>query len=101
MGSATGAPVVAEGGEALFPNPFRDRTRFRFELRFPERVELAVYDVRGRLVRRLVDGERPAGTTEVDWDGRDDAGRRVAAGVYWFRLRAAGLRHARPVVLTK
>jgi agmatine/peptidylarginine deiminase len=101
MGSATAAEVVGGGGESVFPNPFRDRTRFRFELRFPERVELAVYDVRGRLVRRLVDGERPAGMTEIDWDGRDDSGRRVAAGVYWFRLRAAGLRHARPVVLTK
>jgi len=102
LAGATGVPVVAgETGAAAFPNPFRDRTSFRFELKYPERVQLAVYDVRGRLVRQLVDGEQPAGATEIEWDGRDASGRRVAAGVYFFRLRAAGLRHVRPVVLTR
>jgi agmatine/peptidylarginine deiminase len=102
LAGATGAAVVtSDAGPAAFPNPFRDRTHFRFELKYPDRVQLAVYDVRGRLVRRLVDGQRPAGATEIDWDGRDDDGRPVPAGVYFFRLRAAGIAHARPVVLTK
>jgi agmatine/peptidylarginine deiminase len=102
LAGATSAGIVAAGLEtAAFPNPFRDRTSFRFELKYPESVRLSVYDVSGRLVRRLVDGERPAGSTEIVWDARDDGGRPVPSGVYFFRLRAAGIHHARPVVLTK
>ena len=99
---STGAPVAATlGAPSAFPNPFTAQTRFAFELGFPEHVDLAVYDVSGRLVRRLEDGVRGAGRTELVWDGRDDAGRAVAAGVYFFRLRAAGIAYTRPVVLTK
>lgn len=95
------AAIRAPGAPSVFPNPFRDLTRFRFELAFPEDVDLSVVDVRGRFVRVLLDGERPAGVTEIDWDGRASDGRHVPAGVYFFRLRAAGIAHTRPVVLTK
>jgi agmatine/peptidylarginine deiminase len=102
LAGVTEAPVTsASGAPRTFPNPFRDRTRFRFELRYPDTVELAVYDVRGRLIRRLLDGQRSEGVTEVEWDGRNEVGQKVPAGVYYFRLRAAGLLHTRPVVLTK
>ena len=86
---------------AVAPNPFRDETRFSFELRSVDRVRLDVFDVAGRAVRRLVDGMRPAGAHRIVWDGRDDAGRPAVAGVYYFRLRAAGLSYTRPVVLTR
>jgi agmatine deiminase len=81
------------------PNPFRTETRFRFELAYPGHVELVVFDVHGRRVRRLLDGTQPAGPSEITWDGKDDAGRRLPAGVYQFRLRAAGIQYARPVTL--
>ena len=97
-----GAPETeAAGMTGAYPNPFRHSTRFSFELRFPGDVELAVYDVRGRLVRQLERGLRGSGTHQLEWDGRDDAGRAVATGVYYFRLRAAGLAYSRPVVLTR
>ena len=71
------------------------------ELRDADRVRLSVHDVRGRLVRSLSDQQLAAGRHEIRWDGRDAAGARVAAGVYFFRLRAAGLVYSRPVVLTR
>jgi agmatine/peptidylarginine deiminase len=83
------------------PNPFNPSTTFRFDLKYPERVELFVYDSGGRLVRRLVEGERAAGSHEAVWDGTDDAGREVASGVYFYRLRAAGIAYARPAVLVR
>ncbi len=52
----------------------------------PDRVQLAVYDLRGKLVRRLVDERQVAGSHEAAWDGRDGAGRAVASGVYFYRL---------------
>jgi agmatine/peptidylarginine deiminase len=79
-------------------SPFRSSTVLAFELRRADRVDVAVVDVRGRLVRRLLSETAPAGRTEIEWDGRDTAGRRVAPGVYRFVLRAAGIVYTRPVV---
>ncbi|MCC6649900.1 MAG: family 43 glycosylhydrolase [Candidatus Eisenbacteria bacterium] len=62
--------------------------RFRIELPAPMRAEFAVYDVMGRLVRRLEDKPLAAGASEVTWDGRDRSGAVVGSGVYFARLRA-------------
>jgi cytochrome c peroxidase len=69
------------------PNPFRESTVLRFELATPSRARLAVYDLGGRAVRRLFDRESaPAGPYALTWDGRDDAGRSVPGGIYFYRL---------------
>jgi len=68
------------------PNPFNPQTTLRFGLPASGPVSLVIYDVNGRLVRTLVDGNRAAGMHEVVWDARDDAGRAVASGVYVYRL---------------
>jgi len=96
----TGAGVSAVGDGGLptvlalrgnVPNPFNPLTHVRFDLPRPARVQLDIYDVAGRRVRRLVGGEvYPAGRHEAAWDGRNDAGQTVAAGVYISRLLADG-----------
>jgi flagellar hook assembly protein FlgD len=60
-----------------------------------------VYDATGRRVRRLVHGEQPAGIRTVTWDGRNDAGLRVSAGVYFLRLETVQTTRLRKVVLTR
>ena len=82
---------VTAGGSLLqnSPNPFAMRTSIGFTLARAGRVRLAVYDVAGRRVRELVQGERAAGRHDVPWDGRDDAGRSVRAGSYRYRLDLA------------
>jgi hypothetical protein len=72
------------------PNPFNPMTTIRFDLPVGGTVRLAVYDVAGRLVRLLVDGERPAGSHEAFWDGCDSTGRSMASGSYLARLEAGG-----------
>ena len=64
-------------------------------------MRLDVYDVKGALVRTLLDERREAGRYEVTWDGRDDGGRRVASGVYLYRLEAGGKEESRRMVLVK
>jgi hypothetical protein len=86
---------------ASFPNPFNPVTTVRFDLRRAGRVRIGVYDLAGRLVRRLVDEQRPAGTHDVPWQGRNQAGRTVAAGVYFIRLEADGLIDTQRVALVK
>jgi hypothetical protein len=85
-----------------FPNPFNPRTTIVFEIPAPEAVSLRVFDLSGRLVKGLVTAEvRSAGRHEVVWNGRDDAGRRVASGTYVYRLDAGDFSEARRMVLAK
>ena len=84
-----------------YPNPFNPSTTFSFELKFEDDAELVIIDARGRLVRVLVQGVQSAGMHEVAWDGTDDQGRQVASGVYYYRLRAAGLQYTRAATLLK
>ncbi len=81
-------PGVPTGIRSVSPNPFRASSRIELSLASPGHVRADIYDVRGRLVRRLVDERLPAGTRTVVWDGRDDGGRRAAPGVYWLAFRS-------------
>jgi hypothetical protein len=92
-GTVTAAPppAVAPGlSLSGAPNPFAGSTSIRFTLGKAGPVELAVYDVAGRLVSRLGRGRVGAGAHDVTWDGRDESGRAAAAGVYFVRLSADG-----------
>jgi hypothetical protein len=72
-----------------YPNPFNPVTTIEFSVPAnAERVELGVYNVAGRLVRTLVDGEMPAGPSRVVWDGRDEHGKSCSSGVYFMKLSA-------------
>jgi len=84
-----------------YPNPFNPSTTIAFALPENGSVHLAVYSIDGRLVRTLVDEERSAGHHEVTWFGRDQAGRSVATGSYFFVLRADDFRQVRKMTLVK
>ncbi len=71
------------------PNPFNPRTTIRFDISQPGLAQILVYDLRGRLVRKLVKSEMAAGTHNVDWDGRDDRGYNLPSGVYMVRMTTA------------
>ena len=82
------------------PNPFSENTTFHFSLTKSGPVNLEIFDIRGRLVRKLVNGSLPAGARQTVWDGRDDASRDVASGVYFVRLKAGEEKaHGRVVLL--
>ena len=69
------------------PNPFHEATRIRFSLATGATADVAVYDVAGRRLRELHHGWLSSGRHERAWDGRDDAGRPLAAGVYFLGVR--------------
>jgi hypothetical protein len=71
------------------PNPFRSATRVRFGLPDPGPVLIEIFDIRGARVASLVNARLPVGYHTVVWDGRDDRGRRAAAGVYFYRMKTA------------
>jgi outer membrane protein assembly factor BamB len=84
------------------PNPFQAETSIGFRLPYASQVTLALYDATGTLVRRLIDGEmRPAGRASAIWDGRNERGDRVAAGVYFYRLDCGNEKRSRRMLLTR
>ena len=74
---------------AIYPNPFNPRTTIEFELAEAGAIELAIYDLGGRLVRVMDSGSRPAGRYQATWDGQDNDGRAVPTGTYFCRLNTA------------
>ena len=72
------------------PNPFNPATTIAFSLPRSGPVRLQVFDVRGRLVRTLLDETRDAGAHRVVWDGTDDQGVQAASGIYLYRMAADG-----------
>jgi len=87
---SSGVEEVPKGAHRLgasYPNPFDLLTSVPFQLAYAARVEVAVYDALGRLVRTLVQGLQEAGEHRATWDGRDEAGMALAGGTYFVRLR--------------
>jgi hypothetical protein len=94
-----GAPRVRM--QQNHPNPFNPSTEIRFELAGSGRVELTVFDARGRVVKRLIDGVRIAGRHSTRWDGRDREGRAMGSGVYYAQIRFGNERATRKMILLK
>ena len=83
------------------PNPFNPSTQISFDLPRSSSVQLKIFDVRGLLVVTLVDEVREAGRHTVVWNGRDDADRTAASGVYFYRIQAADFEATQRMVLLK
>jgi photosystem II stability/assembly factor-like uncharacterized protein len=84
------------------PNPFNPQTTIAFELPNEQAVSLRVFDVSGRLVRVLVDGEvYGQGHSEAVWNGRDDTGRRVSSGTYFYHLEVGEYSETKRMALVK
>jgi len=106
-GSADLATATGSEGLVRFvlhpaqPNPTRGDAHIAFTLGNGGPATLRVYDVAGRLVRTLLDDERPAGPTSLTWDGRDHRGQEAAAGVYFMRLESAGDARTQKLLLVR
>jgi len=95
-----GAPTRSRLDLAIAPNPFAGVTSIRYALDRTANVEVAIYDLAGRLVARLAAGRREAGAHAFTWDGRTDSGRALAAGTYFARLSAGEMTMVRKLTRT-
>jgi len=87
---------------ASYPNPFNPQTTIRFDLPEPAAVTVSIFDITGRLVRTIQQGESlAAGEHTVVWEGSDDHGQRVASGTYFCRLDAGDFRATERMMMVK
>jgi hypothetical protein len=83
----------------VFPNPFNASARINWQMKRDGVADLKVFDASGRVVRTLASGPCPAGSYTTVWSGADNAGRRLAQGVYFLHLETGGGRQTVKVVL--
>jgi uncharacterized membrane protein len=104
-GVAVDAPAVAAGSEDLqlraWPNPTRGSVTCSLDLPRAAGGILAIYDVTGKLVRRLAAGSLPSGESRLTWDGRDAAGAKVGSGVYYLRVDAGEMHRAEKLAVVR
>ena len=91
------------GISSNYPNPFNPSTVIEYNVEFSGHVSLKVYDVMGRLVRTLVNDHKESGQQihQVVWDGKDNDGQQVSAGLYLYTLRSNGKTDHAKMVLMK
>jgi flagellar hook assembly protein FlgD len=86
-----------------YPNPFNSTTVIGYSLRFtkPTHITLKIYNLLGEEVRTLVEKWQSKGDYQVKWNGRDDLGREVASGIYFYRLKSEDFTDTKRMMLIK
>ncbi|MCL2062741.1 MAG: C25 family cysteine peptidase [Candidatus Cloacimonetes bacterium] len=98
LGDAIGLSTELIGN---FPNPFNPETTIRFNVGKAENIQISIYNIRGQLVKLLVNEEFPAGSHEVIWNGTDTHGRTVSSGVYLYRFNTSETSQINRMLLMK
>jgi hypothetical protein len=84
-----------------FPNPFNPGTKIAFILSKPGQVKVDIFNVLGQKVRTLVQRYLKAGYHQVEWNGRDDSGKEIASGIYFYRLQTNNFDGIKKMVLMR
>lgn len=102
---ATGTPIIWNSnytGQIVFPNPFSNETKIQFSLAESEKINLDVYSNDGRLVKRLITGNKiSSGKFTVVWDGRDGYGNDLPNGIYYYSLIGEKTKNGGKIILTR
>lgn len=84
-----------------YPNPFNPTTRIAYDLAEMADVKIVIYDALGSKIRTLVNASKAAGSYNVTWDGLNDAGNKVASGVYIYTINAGNFNAAKKMTLMR
>jgi len=107
--SGTGQPVAIDDPESPavtelkgnYPNPFNPQTTISFSLKEAAPVKVLVYNLKGQLVRTLVDESKASGNHKLVFDGRDNQGNPLASGVYFYKMQTGKYSNTRKMILMK
>ncbi|HNX01639.1 MAG TPA: FlgD immunoglobulin-like domain containing protein, partial [Candidatus Cloacimonadota bacterium] len=84
-----------------YPNPFLSSTSIRYEMKNDAKVSLAIYNIKGQLVRVLENGMKTTGSHNVVWDGTDKNGNKLASGVYIVQFNTGNVKQSQKVIMMK
>jgi len=95
------APPASWALRPVLPNPVRGRVAVRYDVPRNAAVRIEVFDVTGRVVRRLVDSPMPPGRHAINWRTEGDDGQAVSSGVYFVRMQAPGFSEKRKLIVLR
>ena len=84
-----------------YPNPFSETTTIKYDLVNESDISIYIYDSLGRLVDKIDEGSKAAGSYSVDWDARNDNGEKVSSGVYFYQIRSKNFNKTQKMLLVK
>ena len=84
-----------------YPNPFNPKTVIRFDLPKESNVKILIYDVLGRLIKKIIDNRQDIGFKFIQWDGTNNYGKKVSDGVYLYSIEAENFRQTKKMILLK
>ncbi|MCB5258279.1 MAG: T9SS type A sorting domain-containing protein, partial [Candidatus Cloacimonetes bacterium] len=93
-------PVVTEL-KSNFPNPFNPSTTIAYSIKETTAVRIEIFNVKGQLVRTLVNEVKTAGNYKIDFDGLDNNHRQLASGIYFCRMQAGNYSKTHKMLMLK
>ena len=84
-----------------YPNPFNPETNISYQLSESSNVNLSIYNVKGQKIRSLINGIEEAGHKNIIWTGKDDSGKDVSSGVYFYKLKTTKYNKIKKMILMK
>ena len=84
-----------------YPNPFNPATTIEYQIPKSGNVEVTIFNIKGQLIKKLVDEFQLAGTYKTTWDGKDDKGKEVASGLYFYRVKFGNSIISKRMILMK
>ena len=94
-------PAILTELKGNFPNPFNPETTIRYSVSEKNPVRIDIYNVKGQVVRTLVNEEKASGNHSVVWNGKDNSGRSVGSGVYFYKMKAGKFSSSKKMILMK
>ena len=94
-------PVLATTLNANYPNPFNPETTITYSLQDASPVTIEIYNIKGQLVKTLVNESKASGTHSVVWNGQDARGHTVSSGIYYYKMHAGKYSSTRKMILMK
>jgi hypothetical protein len=92
-------PVAITELKGNYPNPFNPETTISFSVKEPGWVSLQIFNLKGQLIRNLAQSEMPSGHYRLLWNGRDELGRSVGSGIYYYRLKTGAYQSTKKMLL--
>lgn len=84
-----------------YPNPFNPETSIRYSIASPSQVRMDIYNIKGQLIRTLINESKSAGEHRAIWNGKDDKGNSVSSGVYFYKLSSGRFSSTKKMILMK
>ena len=84
-----------------YPNPFNPNTIINYQVQLSGDIELSIFDIKGRKIRKLVNEQKPVGDYQIKWDGTNDSGAPLSSGQYFYQLKVGYFTSTKKMVLLK